>query len=160
MIRYSLHCANDHSFEGWFGSSQDFDRQNGMGLVSCPVCSSVEVEKSLMAPAVSTSRKREETRAVAEAAARAEAPVPAEATAAGLSQKQREMLSQMRELRDKILSGADNVGERFPEEARKIHYGEAKARGIYGKTSVEEAVRLAEEGIDLLPLPDLPEDKN
>ncbi len=160
MIRYSLHCANDHAFEGWFGSSQDFDRQNGMGLVSCPVCSSVEVEKSLMAPAVSTSRKREETRAVAEASDRSEAPVPAEATAAGLSQKQREMLSQMRELRDRILSGADNVGERFPEEARKIHYGEAKARGIYGKTSVEEAVRLAEEGIDLLPLPDLPDDKN
>ncbi len=78
----------------------------------------------------------------------------------GLDPQKREMLKQLKELRDKVLSGAENVGEKFAEEARKIHYGEADARGIFGQASIEDAKALVEEGIDVLPIPDLPEDRN
>lgn len=156
MIRYALHCDKGHEFEGWFSSSGEYDRQNGMGLVDCPNCRSTKVSKSLMAPAVATSRKREsqpvETREIVERAP--------EVAMSGLSPAKRDMLRQMRDLREKILADADDVGERFPEEARKMHFGESARRGIYGKASLEEAASLAEEGIEFLPLPDLPDDQN
>ena len=156
MIRYSLRCDRDHEFEGWFGSSLDYDRQKEKGLVECPVCHSSDVAKALMAPAIATSRKREER---SEPAAAGNVPAPALA-ASGLGPRQREMLRQMRDLREKILASAEDVGERFPEEARKIHYGEKEARGIYGKASLAEAVELVEEGVEFLPMPDLPDDTN
>ncbi len=142
MIRYSLACDNGHEFEGWFSSSDDYDRQKQMGLVACPSCNSLNVGKSLMAPSVSTSRKKEETRAfVLEAA-------------------QKEALERLKQVVAEIRANADDVGDRFAEEARKIHYGETEARGIVGQASHDDARALLEEGIEIAALPILPEDIN
>ena len=160
MIRYSLVCGKGHEFEGWFGSSLDYDDQQEKGLLECPYCGSHEISKTLMAPSVATSRKREDHAAqlpaVAEEAAAPSAPVQF----SGMTAEQRAIVKQMRELKEKLLSQAENVGDKFSEEARKIHYGEAEQRGIYGKATLDEAAELAEEGIEFLPLPDLPEDRN
>jgi len=141
MIRFSLHCDHGHEFEGWFRDNADFDRQSERKLVSCPVCNSPEIKKSLMAPAVSTSRSKEQV-----------------AIAMGEAQKQ--MLEQMRELSRKVRENADYVGDQFAEEARKIHFGETEARGIYGEASKEDVHSLIEDGVDVMPLPVFPEDKN
>ncbi|MGW6777881.1 DUF1178 family protein [Brucella pseudogrignonensis] len=141
MIRFSLHCDHGHEFEGWFRDNADFDRQSERRLVSCPVCNSPEIQKSLMAPAVSTSRSKEQV-----------------AIAMGEAQKQ--MLEQMRELSRKVRENADYVGDQFAEEARKIHFGETEARGIYGEASKEDVHSLIEDGVDVMPLPVFPEDKN
>jgi hypothetical protein len=141
MIRFSLHCDHGHEFEGWFRDNADFDRQSERKLVSCPVCNSPEIQKSLMAPAVSTSRSKEQV-----------------AIAMGEAQKQ--MLEQMRELSRKVRENADYVGDQFAEEARKIHFGETEARGIYGEASKEDVLSLIEDGVDVMPLPVFPEDKN
>jgi hypothetical protein len=141
MIRFSLHCDHGHEFEGWFRDNADFDRQSERKLVSCPVCNSPEIQKSLMAPAVSTSRSKEQV-----------------AIAMGEAQKQ--MLEQMRELSRKVRENADYVGDQFAEEARKIHFGETEARGIYGEASKEDVHSLIDDGVDVMPLPVFPEDKN
>ena len=142
MIRYSLACDNGHAFEGWFSGSSDFDRQVEAGFLTCPVCNSAVISKSLMAPSVSTARRKEEKQAVA----------------SGLAQRQ--AMSRLREAVAAIKANAENVGDKFPEEARKIHYGETDARGIIGEASLEEARSLIEEGIEVAPLPVLPEDAN
>jgi hypothetical protein len=143
MILYALQCANRHAFEAWFGSSAAYDAQVAAGQVSCPVCGSTEVTKAVMAPALGKG-----TRAGAEAETRAEAASP------------EALLAEMRALRDQLTKDADNVGEAFPEEARRIYYSESPQRSIYGKASPAEAKELAEEGVPVLPLPALPEDKN
>ncbi|WP_104664399.1 DUF1178 family protein [Ensifer adhaerens] len=142
MIRYTLSCDNGHDFEGWFSSSDDFDRQVERKLVSCPACNSTTVAKQLMAPSVATARKKEATRAVI------------------MDQAQRETIAKIRELVKTVRENAEDVGERFPEEARKIHYGEAEERGLIGKATAEEAVALLEEGIAVAPLPILPDEVN
>ena len=160
MIRYALACQKGHEFEGWFGSSQDYDDQQARGLLECPYCGGHDITKSLMAPSVATSRKREEAAAQLPATAEEMPPQAAPMQFAGLNPEQRAIVKQMRELKERLLSQAENVGEKFSEEARKIHYGEAEKRGIYGKATLDEAAELAEEGIEFLPLPDLPEDRN
>lgn len=174
MIRYTLSCELSHTFEGWFRNSEDYDRQKGMQLVSCPVCGSEDVEKTLMAPAVSTARSREgrPTEAIVpdvevqqEAPAAAPAPKPAakaEQTSAlmSLNSEQREILEGLKTLRQKMIEKSDYVGKSFAEEARKIHYGESEERNIYGETTQEDAEALIDEGIAVLPLPQLPEEKN
>ena len=142
MIRYSLACDNGHAFEGWFAGSADFDRQVESGFLTCPICNSAVISKSLMAPSVSTARRKEEKQAVA----------------TGLAQRQ--AMSRLREAVAAIKANAEDVGDKFPEEARKIHYGETDARGIIGEASPEEARSLIEEGIEVAPLPVLPEDAN
>lgn len=142
MIKYTLACDNGHSFEGWFSSSADFDRQAELGLVSCPACGSVSVAKQLMAPSVSTARKRDETKVLM------------------LDQARKEAVAKIRELVTAIRENAEDVGEKFPEEARKIHYGEAEQRGLIGQTTVDEAKALLDEGIEIAPLPVLPDDVN
>ncbi|WP_349435590.1 DUF1178 family protein [Pararhizobium sp. A13] len=142
MIKYTLSCDNGHSFDGWFSSSADFDRQAELGLVSCPACGSVSVAKGLMAPAVSTSRRKDETKVLMMDAARKEA------------------VAKIRELVTAIRENSDDVGEKFPEEARKIHYGEAEQRGLIGKATADEARALIDEGIEIAPLPVLPDDVN
>ena len=141
MIRFSLHCDHGHEFEGWFRDNADFDRQAERKLVSCPSCGSLQVQKSLMAPAVSTSRSKEQV-----------------AIAMGEAQKQ--VLDEMRELSRKVRENADYVGDQFAEEARKIHFGETEARGIYGEASRKDVHSLIEDGVDVMPLPVFPEDKN
>jgi hypothetical protein len=141
MISFSLRCEGDHAFDGWFRNSADFDRQAELGLVTCPSCGSANVGKSLMAPAVSTAKRKEKLAVAATA-------------------EQAKMLAQLQELARKVRDTAENVGDKFAEEARKIHFGETEARGIYGEATLEEAKGLAEEGVAFMPLPSLPEDQN
>ncbi|MGY5805812.1 DUF1178 family protein [Rhizobium sp. LEGMi12c] len=142
MIRYSLHCDNAHEFEGWFSESADFDRQVASGFLTCPVCNSAAISKLLMAPSVSTARKRDELQTLAMDTARKEA------------------MTKLKEAVDAIKANAEDVGAKFPEEARKIHYGEADARGIIGKATPDEAQALVEEGIEIAAIPVLPDDIN
>jgi hypothetical protein len=141
MIRFSLHCDQEHEFDGWFRNGDDFDTQKKRGFVSCPVCGSSRVDKALMAPSVSTGRKREQI-----------------ALAAGAAQ--RKMLAQLREMTRQVRENADYVGDKFAEEARKIHFGETDPRGIYGEASVDEVKGLLEDGVEVMPLPEFPEDRN
>ena len=141
MIRFSLSCDKDHAFEAWFRNSDDFSAQKKRGLIACPQCGSAAVEKALMAPAVATGGKRE-TMALA------------------MSDEQRRAMAQLKQLSDKLKKNADYVGPKFAEEARKIHFGETEARGIYGEASGEEARALAEDGIDFMPLPSFPDESN
>lgn len=142
MIHYSLQCEQTHGFEGWFASSDDFDRQKTQGLVTCPYCDSKSVTKTLMAPNVTTGRQKEKTQAVA------------------MDTMRRDMIDKIKEAVKEIRANADDVGERFPEEARKIHYGETEARGIIGQATPDEAQALTEEGIEVAPLPFFPEDQH
>jgi hypothetical protein len=164
MIRYALRCERDHAFESWFQDSSAYDQQVKRKLVSCPVCNSVKVEKAIMAPRIVSKKGRERAEPVAEAAP---APVPAAPdtpAAAGptplMMAQERELRAKLKELRDHIVKNADNVGEKFPNEARKMHYGEIEHRPIYGEASPEEAKSLIEEGVEVSPLPVLPEDRN
>ncbi|MBA5778715.1 DUF1178 family protein [Stappia sp. F7233] len=159
MIRFSLACAHGHAFDGWFRSSDDFESQKARQFLSCPACGSHEVGKALMAPNVSTSRKR--SVAVAEAVAASSTGKPAEAAetmAAGPSQA--ELIEKLREIKRELVAKSDYVGEAFAEEARKIHYGEVESRGIYGEASPDSVRELVDEGIAVVPLPVLPEERN
>ena len=146
MIKFTLACEAGHDFEGWFGSSDDFEAQMKRDLVSCPYCGTLKVEKALMAPSVSTSRNKEK--------------IQDKINVATVNKSRQAMFAELKEMRDKITANAENVGERFPEEARKIHYGESEERGIYGEASSEDVKELVEEGVKIAPLPVLPDDKN
>lgn len=168
MIRYRLKCEKRHEFEAWFASSAAFDRQAKRGQVSCPRCGSAKVHKALMAPSIIKSVKRKRTEKatekaperVAEPAAAPSAPPAAPPVETHRLAAHGELAKAMRKLRTEIESKSEYVGPRFPEEARKIHYEEAPARGIYGEATREEAQALSEEGIEFFPLPSLPEDHN
>ena len=158
MIRYSLRCERGHAFESWFQSSAAYESQEKRKLVSCPACGSVKVERAIMAPQIVSKKGRE-----ASVPATAEAPA-AEATSQGstplLMAQELELRAKIKELRDHIVKNADNVGERFPNEARKMHYGDIEHRPIYGEASPEEARSLIDEGVEVSPLPVLPDDRN
>lgn len=134
MISFNLICKNDHEFEGWFQNSGDFDKQAKKNLIECPVCGDVHIEKSLMAPAVGAKSEVRSTRS----------------EKAEQAKKLRKMLG---EIRDHVEKNFDDVGDEFPEEARKIYYGEAEERGIYGNATDEQAEELAEEGVPVGKLP-------
>lgn len=155
MIRYRLQCAAKHEFEGWFRNAAGFDRQAKRNLVVCPVCGSTEVTKALMAPSVVTS-KSGVARKAPPAAPAPQSEVPQRVANAG----PRELLQMMRKLREEVIAKSEYVGPRFAEEARKIHNEEAEHRGIYGEASSAEVKDLAEDGIQIYPLPVLPEDHN
>jgi len=159
MIRYTLRCERDHSFESWFQGSAAYDSQVRRKLVSCPICGSVKVEKAIMAPRIVGKKGRENGPATS-----TPATAPAEAPSGGptalMMAQERELRAKLKELRDHIVKNADNVGERFPTEARKMHYGDVEHRPIYGEASPDEARALIDEGIEVAPLPVLPEDRN
>ncbi len=162
MIRYTLRCERDHHFESWFQSSSAYETQVKRKLVTCPICGSAKVDKAIMAPRIASKKGRE---AVPVPAPSAAAPAePAEGAPAGpaslMMTQERELRAKLKELRDHIVKNADNVGERFPNEARKMHYGDIEHRPIYGEASPEEARSLIDEGIEVAPLPVLPEDRN
>tara|TARA_R110000751_G_scaffold272764_3_gene373155 strand:+ start:4223 stop:4651 length:429 start_codon:yes stop_codon:yes gene_type:complete len=142
MIKFNLICDANHTFEVWFSGSSDFEAQKEQGLVSCPVCESVVVEKALMTPSVSTSRKKDASMQLA------------------MNNAQKSAMSELRKAVKSIRENSEDVGERFPEEARKIHYGESKERGIIGQAKPDEVKALIEEGVGIAPLPDLPDEKN
>ena len=141
MIRFSLICDRDHEFEAWFRNNDDFDRQKKRGFVDCPTCGSKKVGKALMAPAVSTGRSQEKI-------------------ALAMNEAQKNAMAEMKALSEKMRENADYVGDKFAEEARKIHFGEADARGIYGEATLDEAKSLAEDGVGFMPIPVFPEDRN
>ncbi|TWF50385.1 DUF1178 family protein [Neorhizobium alkalisoli] len=142
MIKYSLSCDHAHQFEGWFSTGADFDAQVKSGFLTCPTCGSASISKTLMAPSISTARKKEAKQQMVMDLAR------------------QEMAAKLKEAVATIKANAEDVGERFPEEARKIHYGEADARGIIGQASLGEVKDLLDEGIEIAPLPVLPDDVN
>ena len=146
MIRYALVCGEGHEFEGWFRHSADFDAQAKKSALECPACGSTEIEKQLMAPAV-TSKKSSPGQ-------------PEKLRVAAPDPRQAKLIEALREMRKTVTENADYVGGRFPEEARKIHYKETEPRGIYGEASPDEAKEMADEGIEFHPLPVLPEDRN
>ena len=141
MIRFSLACQNEHSFDGWFRNSDDFEKQKKRGLIACPNCGSNKVGKALMAPSVSTGRKREKM-------------------ALAMNAEQKKAMAQLKALSEKLRENADYVGDKFAEEARKIHFGETDPRGIYGEATPEEAKSLAEDGVEFMPIPVFPDDRN
>jgi len=160
MIKYTLVCDNKHTFESWFASSGAFDKQAKKKLVACPVCDSVKVGKALMAPQLTARGNKRRSRPLPAAAAPVAASAEAPAALPVVSPQEKEFRAKLKELRDHLLKNADNVGSRFPEEARKMHYGETEHRSIYGEASPEEAKQLIEEGVEVHPLPVLPEDRN
>jgi len=141
VIQYSLCCTNEHKFEAWFKNADAYDKQASQGVLECPVCGSADVNKALMAPAVG----KKSNQKVALSAGHPE---------------QKALREAMNKLRSKVVNEAEYVGDRFAEEARKIHSEESESRGIYGEATTEEVTSLVEEGVDFLPLPAAPEDHN
>ena len=159
MIRYALACDNGHAFDSWFQNSAAYDKQVKAGLLACPVCNSVKVEKTLMAPGVLGAKKRGD----APLPERPSSPVrPPEASSpvAIVSPQEREFRKKLKELRDHLTNNADYVGQKFPQEARKMHYGEIERRSVYGEATPDQAKELHEEGIEFHPLPALPDEWN
>lgn len=134
MIKYALSCDHDHAFEGWFGSSSDYDDQAARGLLECPLCASKAVRKQIMAPAVAGTK------------ARKAAPEPSAAM-------REMMMTAMGEVRRQVEENFDYVGDRFAKEARDIHDGKSEDRGIYGEASPKEVKALIEDGVQVAPLP-------
>jgi hypothetical protein len=147
MIHYDLICDKGHAFDGWFRNSAAYDEQAAKGLVSCSVCGSAKVEKQLMAPGISAKSNRKDD-------------APKQMIAGPVDPRLAIMMQMVREMRKHVEENAEYVGERFAEEARRIHYEEAEHRGIYGEASPDEAKALIEDGIAVHPLPRLPEDGN
>jgi hypothetical protein len=158
MIRYNLRCERGHAFESWFQSSGAYDSQVKRKLVSCPACGSDKVEKAIMAPQIA---RKDKSRAATPSAEAPSTEIAAAAPSTPLMMAQeRELRAKLKELRDHVVKNADNVGERFPNEARKMHYGDIEHRPIYGEASTDEARSLIDEGIEVTPLPVLPDDRN
>ncbi|MGB9116693.1 DUF1178 family protein [Bradyrhizobium sp.] len=157
MIHYNLRCERGHAFESWFQSSSVYEAQEKRKLVNCPTCGSAKVERAIMAPRI-VSKKGRESAVSAPAAAAPEVATPASTPL--LMAQERELRAKLKELREHIVKNADNVGERFPNEARKMHYGDIEHRPIYGEASPDEARALIEEGVEVTPLPVLPDDRN
>jgi hypothetical protein len=155
MIRYALVCAKGHSFESWFPNSTAYDKQAKRGLVSCPVCGDAKVEKAIMAPKLAGTKKRGSAPVPTSAP-----PVPDTTPVAMMSPPEQEIRQKLKELREHLTKNSDYVGQKFPEEARKIHYGEADHRSIYGEATLKDAKELHDEGIEFHPLPVLPDERN
>ena len=147
MIRYDLICDKGHEFDGWFRDSAAFEKQIKRRLVSCTHCGSDGVAKQLMAPGipVKSNRKSEASQKM---------------LAGTVDPRTQKLMQMMREVRKNVEENAEYVGDRFADEARKIHYEESEKRGIYGEAKPEDARALIEEGIEVHPLPRLPEDSN
>ena len=139
-----LACAHGHVFEGWFASEDDYLAQRERGLLECPICGVKDVEKRLTAPRLNLGKGQP----------------PAEPDAAQTTPPSQGPLEAMQaaflQALQQMVARTEDVGERFADEARRIHHGEAPVRGIRGRASVQEAAELVEEGIDIVPLPDLP----
>ncbi|WP_332711815.1 DUF1178 family protein [Pelagibacterium mangrovi] len=140
MIQYTLTCEAHHRFDAWFRNADAYDDQAARGILTCPVCNSHRIEKALMAPAVSTGGDT--------------------VSLSSGHPDHAKFLEAMRALRRKMTAEADYVGDKFAEEARKIHYEETEARGIYGEATRDEVSSLIDEGIEFMPLPNLPDEHN
>ena len=165
MIKYSLICDQGHTFESWFSNAEGYETQVKRGFVECPSCQSKQVTKALMAPSVSTSRRKEKIRAQAASIMAAEAnaappPAPEPQPMALMDEGQQAMRNMIRELHQKMTENSTDVGDRFASEARDMQSGELPVRPIHGRASLEDAKALIEEGIPVMPLPTLPDERN
>ena len=151
MIRYALVCQQAHDFESWFPSSEAFEDQRSRNLVTCPVCGSALIEKQIMAPSV-LDKKAPYSEQTAHTTTAQKLTV--------LDEKEQNLRHFLHSLHEHVQKHSEHVGERFPEEARKMHYGESEQRSIHGQANAEEARSLLEEGIEFFPLPSLPEKQN
>lgn len=170
MIKFQLKCIQNHNFESWFSDSQRFEQLLSQNLLSCPVCGSQNVTRALMAPNIQTAKSKskqdreanstpiyKETANEEAINASLPAPSPYRNSPLPLSEDQIKIL---RKMKDFVSKNTENVGGKFAEEARKIHYQETEARPISGIATMDEAKNLIEEGIEVLPVPNLPEDLN
>ena len=168
MIKYQLICDQNHEFEGWFQASAAFDAQAESGLLRCPLCDSDQVKRALMTPNLASPKRRKAIEPpLAEPAPKLANPTlanptPPQHSASPTKSEQAQAfgaaLAELRQLQHKITKDCRDVGDNFAKEARKIHYGEAEAEGIYGQTTQEEREALEDEGIDVLDMPWLPPD--
>ena len=153
MIRFALTCSQGHGFEGWFKSNAAFDAQAATGRLECPVCGGAEIRKAIMAPAITRGERQQEV--IPPPPAAESVPAPANPVPPSPQALVRMMLM-MRAVREHVERNFDNVGAQFPEEARKIHYGERDPHGIFGEATGDEVRELIEEGIEIMPLPVAP----
>jgi hypothetical protein len=153
MIKYALQCDKGHGFDSWFPSGASYETQRKRGLVDCPICGSIKVDKQIMAPSVSLKSGRSDPDALPVTDTPDQAMVMVGEEAARLR-------SMIRELHAHVQANTEDVGSRFADEARKIHYGETEERAIRGKATFDDAQALHDEGIGFLPLPSLPEERN
>jgi hypothetical protein len=141
VIHYSLVCDRSHKFDGWFSNAAAYDSQKTRGLVTCPICLTNAVDKALMAPAIGRAGS--------------------DKVSLSIGHPQHTQLREaMVALRNKVTSEADYVGDKFAEEARKIHFKEVDPHGIYGEATREEVAAMVEDGVDFMPLPSIPEEHN
>jgi hypothetical protein len=160
MIHYNLRCGKGHAFESWFQSSVAYETQEKRKLVSCPICGSSDVERAIMAPRVVSKKGRDSAPSEPAPAPAPSTEVTAPSPTPLMMAQDQELRAKLKELRDHIVKNADDVGNRFPNEARKMHYGDIEHRPIYGEASPDEARALIEEGVEVMPLPTLPDDRN
>ncbi|HSP25485.1 MAG TPA: DUF1178 family protein [Saliniramus sp.] len=169
MIRYALACDRGHEFESWFPSSAAYDEQVNRALVECPVCGSTSVEKQLMRPSIARSDKgrtvvsSEQFSVLPEASPGGSQGVVQEVSpppVALLSEREHQLRAMLREIREHVTKNAEDVGSRFVDEARKMHYGETEHRSIYGEATIAEAKELIEEGVEVQALPIIADERN
>ena len=168
MIRYALACDRGHDFESWFPGSAEYEAQLARGLVTCPFCDSAKVDKQIMAPSVARKDRAPALPAPLPAAAPIAGaeptvlpvPAPPAQPVAVFSEREREFRAMLKAFREHVTRNSENVGQGFADEARKMHYGETEHRSIYGEANLAEAKELLEEGIQVHPLPILPDERN
>ena len=141
MIRYDLFCENEHFFESWFKDSKSYQKQLEANEIACPKCNNSNISKSLMAPGIPKKTNTKNGNVIA-------------------NNSTKSINDAIRKIREEIKKNSEYVGDQFPEEARKIHYNEAEMRSIYGKASKTEITELVDEGIDIIQIPEIPDDKN
>jgi hypothetical protein len=157
MILYRLRCSKGHEFESWFKDSRTYERQEKKSLIGCAVCGDAKVVRAPMAPRLGKGSKKMDVEMPAAAAAPAPAPSPEQQQMAAMAKHMpKELREALLKVREQVEKNCEHVGDKFAEEARKIHYGESDKRGIYGETSDEEAEALADEGIEFGRLPWIP----
>lgn len=148
MIVFDLICAQDHVFEAWFGSSKDYETQKAQGLLHCPMCGDEKISKAVMAPSVGRKGNQASTGET----------TPKNAGEQMATGSAKDMMAIMSKLQNYVETNFENVGKKFPEEARKIHFGETEERGIYGEASAEETKALLDDGVDIFPMPKAPKE--
>ena len=162
MIKYALVCDKAHEFESWFANSDSYDVQSRRGLIACPLCNSIRVNKAIMSPSVTGTRAfaRPVDGEAVSGPESAAAPPPPSAPVTLLDERHTRLRAMIREVRAEIMAKSEDVGQDFAEEARKIHDGDEPPRSIYGQATGEEIQDLLEDGIGILPMPSLPEERN
>jgi hypothetical protein len=148
MIKFALVCGSGHEFESWFRNGAEFDRQTKRGLIACPQCDSLAVSKAIMAPSLARGGRPNVE------------PAAPPQNLALIDERERQLRNAIRQLRQKIEEQTDDVGREFPDEARRMQRGDVPQRSIRGQASLEDAQALIEDGIDVMPIPTLPEDRN